>query len=115
MLDTEQFAADLGAMIDDVPGTLTIPGVEPFPCGFSAPTRTEDLTLNGDIPRLEMRAIFPLSRLNGAPVPKDGDSVTAQPPGKPATKCRVGDVIYPEEGQSLILVLQLDRRTSVPR
>ena len=115
MLDAKQFADDLSSMIEDIPGTLSVAGGHPFPCGFSAPTRSEDLTINGDIPQLEMRAIFPLSALGSSPFPKDGDSVLAKPPGKPEVKCRVGDAIHPEDGTTLVLVLQLDRRKGVPR
>lgn len=115
MLDAQQFADDLSGMINDLPGFLTVKDAQPFQCGFSAPTRTEDLTINGDIPQLEMRAIFPIASLGSNPIPKDGDSVVAHPPGKPPVKCRVGDVIHPEDGTTLVLVLQLDRRKGVPR
>lgn len=113
-IDLNQLASDLGGMIDDLPGQVTV-GSTTFDAGFGPVSKDETMTMTGDIQSIEFRVIFPKSRLAGAPIPKEGDRVKAKAPGQEEKSCRVGEVITPEDGKSLILELTLDRRNPIPR
>ena len=113
MISSSQLSADLSAMISDLPGTIKIGSLE-FDVGLSSLNRSERMTMTGDIEAIDFRAVFPITSLNGNPHPKTGDSVVVTPPGLTATKCRVGPVIFPQGGISIILELAIDRRNPFP-
>jgi hypothetical protein len=113
MISTSQLSADLSAMISDLPGKLKIGELE-IDAGFSSLNRAERMTMTGDIEALDFRVVFPVSALGEVAHPKTGDKVIATPPGLLAGNCRVGAVIYPQGGVSIILELAIDRRNPFP-
>jgi hypothetical protein len=112
-MNLQTLSTDLGAMIADLPGTLTV-GSKTFQASFSSITRAERLTMTGDVQEMDFRVCFPVSSLDGDTVPIDGDRVTATPPGQASVACRVAGRIFPQGGVSVILELKIDKRQAFP-
>ena len=103
------------AVIADLPGLVSV-GATVISAGFNSITRAERMTMTGDVQELDFRVVLAIADLDGAPVPKEGDRVVAQPPGKAAVNCRVGQRTFPQDGgKSVILELAIDRRNPFPQ
>jgi hypothetical protein len=113
MIDTAQFARDLEGIIADLPGALTV-GAITLSASFSSVSKSQRLTMTGDVQEMDFRVVFPIGSLNGNDVPEEGDRVIAAPPGQVARNYKVVGRVYPQGGVSVILELALDRRNPFP-
>jgi hypothetical protein len=109
-IDTAQLAADLAAMIADMPSSCRYSG-RVFDVSASEWKRSESLTLAGNIEEIDFRVDIPAFRLIGLPELKTNSRLEIKRAGETAySNYRVTDIAKASDGIGIVATVAADRR-----
>lgn len=110
MIDTAQWGVDLDGMIADLPASAKWGG-KTFDCSITEMTREETLILVGNVAKVGLACIFPVSAISGLPEPKPQNRIEVKRPGEAAfSRYEIVDATKPADAVAWNLTLKDDHR-----